>query len=319
MNVIEKWLEDLAAQQAQETQRLQDLALVRGDGMALKDIPLERRTGQLRCAAVKQNTTAVKLLTPDELDEPFCRFLAQIDSNAIFNCLTPAQRTRSVLQQYVMTWPMLINRVPPAERTEDLCTLALVKDPRAIAILEDADRTEGICLMSMNQDGNNIQYLTHEQRTLDVRRAALAVNGLALLHLADNERTDDLIELALRTNGEAIQFIPMEHRTEAMRLLAVVSNCKALSHLLRKERTDKICVTALMANRQALNEISPEEAACLPHTADWILQNWCAGEELPHVHGQMTAQAWAQRFAVALQAQQEQDAPATQQRRERGG
>lgn len=322
MSTIRQWVNDREFAKATELQRRRDLAAVEVSGLNIRDIPVERRNYEIRAQALLSNVEAIQFLSDEERTEDLCTLAARMGETAIFDHLTPQQRTPEVLREYVKKWPTQIGRLPPPERTEELCLLAIDRDDSAqvFEYLDDADRTPAVCKRAVERERRALALMTQAQRTPAVREAALRANGMALENIPRDEWTDDLIMLALGKNGRAIQFVPKAQRTDDMRKTAVISRSSAIKDLDHEERTDEICLAALQAHPRVFTYLQPQEAASLPQTAAWIEANWTSGAYLCNLPmtDKTSVGEWAQQFVTALDAQ-EQDAPAAQHRQERGG
>lgn len=194
-------------------------ARVNASGGAMRFIPDELHTRELRLAAVKRNGTALKFIPEHLRDEETCL-------TAIENCswalpLVPRRmRTPEWITSAIALNGQVLQEIPVEARTYDLCSVAIETYPQALADVPKSLRTRELCLKALSS--SHIVLIFVPERLLDDELCMVAVkfNGRNLKHVPLPRRTLDICIEAVKSRPDAIKNVPDELMNDVQRIIA---------------------------------------------------------------------------------------------------
>ncbi len=147
------------------------LAVVRRDGMKLRDVPDDYKTSEICLAAVKNNRFAFQFVP-----EKFKSIEACVASLQVgwFNFPEPYKHIPEEIQRTEEFWDMAmqrlyldavkisgtkLERMPEEGKTPEVCLIAVRRWGRALQFVPEKLKTPGLCLAAVQQDNRAIKYV----------------------------------------------------------------------------------------------------------------------------------------------------------------
>jgi len=209
------------------------LAVVKKNGLAIRQIPHEDQTIEVAEVAVDQDPWALQDVAPNLWTTSIREKALGSDGNTlVLFSFNEFKQTEGEALIAVRNNGEALYHVQKQAFTKDVILAAVQKTPQAIRLVPHSMQWEELALEAVKNKGSTLRLLPAGLRTPQVLQAALQNYGDALEYVKYSERTEELVTMAVKQNGISIRFAPfhLKYNFEVV-MAAVTKTGDALYHL----------------------------------------------------------------------------------------